>query len=102
MTKAAKRQQRAPASASLRRMLDGYFHQDFLAEHGSLEGAARAFRREAEPAERARAARQLAAAIEQSADVDELRALFASHRSGWRPRSLASARDVLAVLEDIG
>lgn len=89
-------------TASLRRMLGGYFHQDFVAEYGGPEGAATAFARETAPGERGRAATQLRAVIESAGDIEELRAAFAAMRSGWRPRSVASARDVLAILERRG
>lgn len=41
-----------PGLEGLGLMLDGYFHEDFRAEHGSHEAAARAFVRDASPEER--------------------------------------------------
>ena len=49
----------APDLGGLSLMLDGYFHEDFRAEHGGHEGAARAFVRDASGEERSDAAAAL-------------------------------------------
>lgn len=81
-------------------MLDGYFHQDFVAEHGSPEDAARAFLRDA-PAGDVGPVR---------AELDEFIALARGETrqewlrrlrgigGAWRPRSLDSLSKVAAVL----
>lgn len=90
----------APKSDSLRQMLRGYFHQDVIAEHGSIEAAARAFRAEAHPEGRRRAAGQLRALLAESRTLDDIRAAFAAMRSGWRPRDRRTVERVLAIIED--
>ncbi|HRC63027.1 MAG TPA: contact-dependent growth inhibition system immunity protein [Dehalococcoidia bacterium] len=91
-----------PGTDSLRKMLRGYFHQDVIAEHGSIEAAARAYRAEAPPAERWRAARQLRVLLAGCETVEDVRDAFAALRSGWRPRDLRSVERVLAILETDG
>lgn len=85
---------------SLRQLLGGYFHQDFIAQYGSVDAAARAYRAEASVDERARAARQLSAVLAASDSLEELRDAFAKLRSGWRPRDRRSVERVLAIIED--
>ncbi len=90
---------RASHTDSLRRMLGGYFHQDFIAEYGSVEAAARAFRAEAPPHERRHAARELRALLVSCPTLDDVRDAFAVLRSGWRPRDRRSVDRVLAIIE---
>lgn len=91
-----------PAFEGLATLLDGYFHEDFRAEHGSHEGAARAFVRDASPAEREEARTGLAAFIEWAESVSRARWQDALGAAGgsWRPRSLGPLHEVLALLRD--
>lgn len=89
----------ARESGSLRRMLGGYFHQDVIAQHGSVEAAARAFRAEAPRADQRRAARELRALLARCDSLDEVRTALAELRSGWRPRDRRSVERVLAIIE---
>lgn len=82
-------------------MLDGYFHQDFVAEHGSPEDAARAFVRES-PVEDCRAAAEEILAFMALAETETRQEWLRRLRpigGAWRPRSLESVRKVAAVLE---
>ena len=81
-------------------LLDGYFHEDFRAEYGGHEGAARAFVRDASLDERRAAAEALARFIEWADGVERPRWQAGLRRFGgaWRPRSLLSLREVLAIL----
>ena len=91
-----------PEFPGLALLLDGYFHEDFRAEHGSHETAARAFAREASATERAQAADALQAFLEWAADVDVAQWQLALHRTGgaWRPRTLGPLREVLEILSE--
>lgn len=85
---------------ALARFLDGYFHQDFAIEHGDPVGAARAFVRDASPAERASAARDLTRFIEIASGqlAGEWRSQLGGLGGAWHPRSLGVLRTVLAIL----
>lgn len=91
----------APDFGGLALILDGYFHQDFRAEYGGHEGAARAFVRDASAEERSDAAAALACFLEWAAGVPKGRWQDALGAAGgaWRPRSLAPLREVLAILQ---
>ncbi len=90
------------AFAGLAPLLDGYFHEDFRAEHGSHAAATRAFAREASPAEVAEAAEALQGFLAWAEDVDRAlwQAALRAAGGAWRPRSLGPLREVLAVLGD--
>ncbi len=78
---------------ALRRFVRGYLHEDLAAEHGTAEAAARAFRADASPSERAEVVREwnaLRAAVEPGGLV-ALREALAALGAAWRPRSLAEA-----------
>jgi len=81
-------------------LLDGYFHEDFRAEHGSHESAARAFRGEASGQELHSAAASLVEFIAwaETVPVDEWQDALGALGGSWRPRSLGPLRDVLEVL----
>ena len=90
-----------PDFSGLALLLDGYFHQDFRAEHGDHEGAAQAFVRDASGEERSAATAAMGKFLVWAARVPRARWLEALGAAGgaWRPRSLAPLRDVLAILE---
>ena len=83
--------------AALRAWLRGYLHEDYAADYGGAAGAARAFCREASPAERRalrmewRTFRALTAGWPLA---DIARVLTAELGGSWVP---ATARDVTAV-----
>lgn len=88
------------ASSGLSLLLDGYFHEDFRAEHGTHEAAARAFARDASAEEVAEATWALRTFLEWAAGVEREAWQDALHRAGgaWRPRSLEPVREVLTIL----
>lgn len=90
-----------PDFGGLALLLDGYFHEDFRAEHGDHEGAARAFIRDASAEERSDAAAAMARFLEWAAGLPKERWQDALGAAGgaWRPRSLGPLRTVLAILE---
>lgn len=90
-----------PPLEGLAVLLDGYFHQDFRAEHGSHQAAAHAFARDASPGELEAARRALAAFIAWASAVDRTTWQEALLGAGgaWRPRSLGPVRAVLAALD---
>lgn len=90
----------APDFGGLALLLDGYFHEDFRLEHGDHEGAARAFVRDASPAEReeARAAMERFIDWTRTVSKHEWQHALSGAGGAWRPRSLAPLRDVLAIL----
>lgn len=89
---------------SLATMLDGYFHQDFVVEHGTAEGAARAFARDATLAELREATRELDAflAMAEGESRHEWLRRLQRHGGAWRPRSLDSVRKVADVVREAG
>ncbi|MFN8618066.1 MAG: contact-dependent growth inhibition system immunity protein [Dehalococcoidia bacterium] len=84
----------APDLGGLSLMLDGYFHEDFRAEYGGHEGAARAFVRDASGEERSESAAALDQLLAWATDVPRARWQEALGAAGgaWRPRSLAPLR----------
>lgn len=89
-----------PDFAGLALLLDGYFHEDFRAEHGDHEGAARTFARDASGEERAEARASLERFLQWAAGVrrEEWQGALGAAGGAWRPRSLGPLREVLAVL----
>jgi hypothetical protein len=89
-----------PELTGLSLLLDGYFHQDFRAEHGSHEAAARAFAVEASTEEREAAVRALDRLVTwaETVDREDWQEALTSAGGAWRPRSLAPLREVLAIL----
>ena len=81
-------------------LLDGYFHEDFRAEHGGHEAAARAFVQEASAAEREAAKLALEAFLSWAEGVSRDVWQRALRRAGgsWRPRSLGPLREVFETL----
>lgn len=90
----------APDLGGLSLMLDGYFHEDFRAEYGGHEGAARAFVRDASGEERSDAAAALDQLLGWATGVPRARwqETLGAAGGAWRPRSLAPLREVLAIL----
>jgi len=89
-----------PGLEGLGLMLDGYFHEDFRAEYGSHEAAARAFVRDASPEEREAALSALDRFLAWAATVPRRDWQDALGMAGgaWRPRSLGPLREVREVL----
>lgn len=87
---------------ALREFFGGYLHEDFAAEHGTPEGAWRAFEADASGAERRRvqaeATRLLA--IAESENLDELRARLATLGAKWAPRSRAAIVKFLSAMAE--
>lgn len=82
-------------------MLDGYFHQDYVAEYGSFEGAARAFAKDATKGECLLVASELDGFIA-LAEMEPRQAWLARLRQlggAWRPRSVESLQRVVSVLK---
>lgn len=83
----------------------GYLHEDFPEEHGSADGAAAAFCRDASPAERQSLAREIDALTEVTGDwpAAALRALVTGALgSRWRPASVKEVRALLRALRGGG
>jgi len=81
----------------VRGLLRGYFHEDFLAEHGSIEDAVRAFCRDATPDEirRLRQEWRVLSSLTAEWDIDEIVSLLTRDLGGaWAP---ATKRDVALV-----
>ena len=95
-----KREVPFPDFGGLVLLLDGYLHQDFRTEHGDHEGAARAFAREASPAERATAEDALNRFLAWAENVPVHSWQAALRRAGgaWQPRSLGPIRQVLEIV----
>ncbi len=89
-----------PDLGGLALMLDGYFHQDFRAEHGDHEGAARAFLLDASVEERSEARSALEGFLRWASGMrrDDWQDALAAAGGAWRPRSLRPLHDVLAIL----
>jgi hypothetical protein len=85
-------------------LLDGYFHEDFRAEHGTHEAAARAFAAEASVVEReaARSALEAFIAWGETMPLQRWQDALGAAGGSWRPRSLGPLRDVLRELEEAG
>lgn len=90
-----------PPLEGLALLLDGYFHQDFRAEHGTHEAAARAFVAEASPEELTEAKSSLDDFLLWAVSVKRATWQDALTRTGggWQPRSLEPLREVLAILQ---
>ncbi|MCA9831167.1 MAG: hypothetical protein R3B97_04210 [Dehalococcoidia bacterium] len=89
-------------SATLRRLLDGYLHQDLRLEYGSAEAAAAAFARDATAAERAwaRAALLRFAAWADGLDEDTWRPAWRAQGGAWRPEHAAEIHALALRLKD--
>src|SRR3954471_1958708 len=92
----------ASSFPGLREFFAGYLHEDFAQEHGTPEGALRAFEAEADATERRRLRAEAAKllAITDAIGFDELRALLDTLGSRWSPRSRAAATKFLAAVAD--
>lgn len=90
----------APRFAGLALLLHGYFHEDFRAEHGTHEAAARAFARDASEEELAEARMSLSEFLEWAGAESTGTWQAGLRRAGgsWRPRSLEPLREVLEIL----
>lgn len=88
----------------LRRFLDGYLHQDFALEHGDSRGAARAFIRDAGPADVAKLATELARFLghARARPEREWRAALGALGGAWRPAGLAALEALLGELRPGG
>ena len=86
----------AAAFPELRRVFTGYLHEDFVAEHGTPEGALRAFHADADPGEVRRfhneAKRFLART--RTMEFNQLRALLGELGCRWNP----ATREALVAL----
>jgi len=71
----------------LRRVLSGYLHEDFVAEHGTAADALRAFREDADSVERRRFAKEARRFLDRTGALsfDEVRALLQRLGCGWAP-----------------
>lgn len=87
---------KATAFPELRRVFAGYFHEDFIAEHGTPAQALRAFRAEADSGELRRFQKEAKRFLTQTSglDFDQVRALLNQLGCRWLPPS----RDALVAL----
>lgn len=87
--------------AALARFLDGYLHQDFKAEHEDAAGAARAFARDAKPAEVAKVVAQLRAFRSWADDVktETWRERLAALGGAYWPRSPVAFTELAEAME---
>jgi hypothetical protein len=86
----------------LRRFFEGYMHEDFVHEHGTPEGALRAYEADASEPERRRLrseATKMLAAVE-AGTLADARSLLASLGARWTPRSLAALKKWLTAAAD--
>jgi CdiI immunity protein len=88
------------AFPELRRVFSGYLHEDALAESGSPEGALRAFRDDASPAEFRRFRKETTRFLAQTEalDLDELRRVLSRLGCRWMP---SSRGELVALLANI-
>ncbi|MCX6551566.1 MAG: contact-dependent growth inhibition system immunity protein [Acidobacteria bacterium] len=94
-----KRQAAASSYPALHALLRGYLHEDFAAEHGDAAGAARAYCRDASPAEIEKTVAEWRRFSAQTANwsVAELTHFFSSELGGaWQP---VSRREIAAFFE---
>ncbi len=98
----AKGEAATPDLPGLALLLDGYFHEDFRAEHGDHEGAARTFAREASASERAEAVAALQRFVSwaEEVSVEEWQEALGMAGGSWRPRSLGPVREVLEAVRE--
>ena len=92
---------RAKDFLALREFLAGYLHQDFTAEHGSPEAAARAFRAYADESQRITVVAELNRFLEHCHDLpfEQTRDLFTETLgSSWRPSPPAALRLLVSAL----
>ena len=92
---------RAKDFPSLCEFLAGYLHQDFTAEHGSPEAAARAYRSTTDQAQCDAVAAELSRFLDmtQARPFELTRELFTEILgSAWRPRAAAALRHLLSAL----
>jgi len=90
------------AFPALRAFCRGYLHEDFLEEHGSPEGAMRAFLAVASPVERKRLAREWRAFSGQArrAALPALRRSVSDELgAAWSPKSRAEMEAVFGLVE---
>jgi hypothetical protein len=86
-------------------LLRGYLHEDFVAEHGSAEGAVRAFCKEASPAEVRKLAAEWRMLSVNTADwtVAEVASLLTKDLGGaWRPQSKRELAQLFQILKSAG
>jgi hypothetical protein len=72
----------------------GYLHQDLPLDHGSAPEAARAFMRDAEPAERRRLAAEWVKLTRAAGTVRALAQALKALGASWTPRTRAEAREL--------
>ena len=80
----------------------GYLHQDLLLDDGSGPAAARAFVRDAEPAERRRLAVEWARLTQRAVTVRALAHALRALGASWTPRTRAEARELDDALRSSG
>ena len=88
--------------SELRRFFAGYMHEDFVHEHGTPEGALRAYEADASEPERRRLrsdATKMLAAVEPGT-LSDARTLLATLGAKWTPRSLAALKKWLTAAAD--
>lgn len=90
------------AFPELRRVFDGYLHEDVLVEHGTPEAALRAFRADAAPAEVRRFQREVKRFLAQTRalDFDRVRALVFHLGCRWIPPSREALNALLTEATD--
>ena len=86
------------AFPELRRVFSGYLHEDALVESGSPEGALRAFRADASPAELRRFRKEMDRFLAQTEaiDLDELHRVLGRLGCRWMPSSREALMALLA------
>ena len=86
----------------LRRVFDGYLHEDVFVEHGTPEAALRAFRADAAPADVRRLRREVKRFLAQTRalDFDRVRALVFQLGCRWIPPSREALIAVLTEAVD--
>jgi hypothetical protein len=100
MTRRARRSVSDPRHlAALTGFARGYLHQDVIAEHGSVAGAAAAFCRGASPAERRALADALQRVVEDARGwrADRLARFFERLGAAWSPSSIDDLRELAGI-----
>jgi hypothetical protein len=99
------RQASASRFPMIRTLLRGYLHEDFVTEHGSAEGAVRAFCKDASPAEVRKLAAEWRMLSVNTANwtVGEVASLLTKDLGGaWMPESKRELAQLFQVLKSAG
>ncbi len=105
MTRRARRSVPDPRHlAALTGFARGYLHQDVIAEHGSVAGAAAAFCRDASPAERRALADALQRVVEDARGwrAARLARFFERLGAAWSPSSIDEVRELAGIARGDG